>query len=303
MPVSLQPLSRRRFIARTLAGSIGAVFARSLRASSASGDPDAWALFSDVHIAADPELVVRDVKMSENLKQAVGEVLALRTAPVAALICGDCAYASGQARDYWQLTRLLTPLREAGLPVHLALGNHDHRERFFEGISWANNGVHRPIEDKHVLLLRFPKVNWFVLDSLEKTESTPGLLGVEQLEWLAAALDANRDKPALVMVHHNPGVAGHLGLKDTVALFEVIRPRKQVKAYFFGHTHVWSVEQDTGGLHMINLPAVAYVFKKGEPSGWVHAKVEQHRGLLEFHALDRSHKAHGQQVELRWREG
>ena len=69
-----------------------------------------------------------------------------------------------------------------------------------------------------------------MLDSLEATLSTPGLLGQEQLDWLAAALDANPGKPALVLLHHNPATSGHVGgLKDTEALFEVIRPRKQVK--------------------------------------------------------------------------
>ena len=59
------------------------------------------------------------------------------------------------------------------------------------------------------------------------------------------------------------------GNNDTVALFEVIRPRKQVKAYIYGHTHTWKVEQDDSGLHLINLPPVAYIFHEGDPSGWV----------------------------------
>jgi 3',5'-cyclic AMP phosphodiesterase CpdA len=285
-----------------LAGSAGAALASPLWAGQRSANPDTWALLSDVHIAADPEFTARGVKMSAHLRQAVNEVLGLSELPTAALVCGDCAYGSGQTGDYALLTRLLQPLRESGMPVHLALGNHDHRERFFDAIAWANDGVRRPLEDKHVRMVRSPRVNWFILDSLEKTESTPGFLGQEQLEWLAGALDANKDKPALVMVHHNPGVAGHLGLKDTVALFEVIRPRKQVKAYFFGHTHVWSIERDSTGLHLVNLPAVAYVFQEGEPSGWVHAVVEQDRAILEFHAINPSHKAHRQRVELPWRE-
>lgn len=301
MPIQLQPLTRRRFLAGVLAGS-AAAFAGPLWAREAESDPDSWALLSDVHIAADPEFMARGVKMSANLRQAVTEVLGLKMRPAAALVCGDCAYGSGQPGDYARLTRLFEPLRAAGLPVHLALGNHDNRDRFYEGISWENNGVRRPVQDRHVRLLRSPAANWFILDSLEKTESTPGLLGREQLEWLAGSLDANRDKPALVMVHHNPGVAGHMGLKDTVALFEVIRPRKHVKVYFFGHTHTWSVQREETGLHLVNLPAVAYVFKEGEPSGWVHARVERNRTTLEFRCLDRGHKVHGQTIELPWRE-
>jgi 3',5'-cyclic AMP phosphodiesterase CpdA len=140
-----------------------------------------------------------------------------------------------------------------------------------------------------------------VLDSLEQTLSTPGSLGKEQLAWLAESLDANPNKPALVMVHHNPGIDGNLGLKDTVEFFEIIRPRKQVKAYIFGHTHRWNLEQDDTGLHLINLPPVAYVFQEGDPSGWVHAAFEEKGMRLELRCVDTSHKAHGQVHHLKWR--
>src|SRR5205807_8770353 len=118
-------------------------------------------------------------------------------------------------------------------------------------------------------LVKTAKANWVILDSLDKTLATPGLLGRDQPGWLAKKLDENPKKAAIVMIHHNPGLTGNMGLKDTAALFEVIRPRKQVKAYIYGHTHTWRVEQDDTGLHLINLPPVAYVFQDGEPSGWV----------------------------------
>jgi 3',5'-cyclic AMP phosphodiesterase CpdA len=140
-----------------------------------------------------------------------------------------------------------------------------------------------------------------VLDSLDKTLSTPGVLGPEQLGWLAKTLDANPDKPALVMIHHNPGIAGNIGLIDTVALFEVIRPRKQVKAYIYGHTHTWKVEQDNTGLHLINLPPVSYVFHEGDPAGWVHATLQKNGLRLELRCIDTAHPSHGQVHNLTWR--
>ena len=80
----------------------------------------------------------------------------------------------------------------------------------------ANNAP-RPLADHNVALIETPRANWFVLDSLEKTLSTPGLLGKSQLAWLARTLDEHPDKPALVMVHHNLLFPGDLkaGLKDT----------------------------------------------------------------------------------------
>ena len=68
------------------------------------------------------------------------------------------------------------------------------------------------------------RANWFVLDSLDRTNSTPGVLGEAQLRWLESALDAHAGKPALVMVHHNPGGPGNKnGLTETDALMAILR--------------------------------------------------------------------------------
>ena len=85
------------------------------------------------------------------------------------------------------------------------------------------------------------------------------------------------------------------------ARFEVIRPRKQVKAYIYGHTHTWRVEKDDTGLHLINLPPVAYVFQEGEPSGWVRMTLREDGMKLELRCIDSSHAKHGQTFDLKWR--
>jgi len=105
------------------------------------------------------------------------------------------------------------------------------------------------------------------------------------------------------MVHHNPIAAGGTasGLTDTEQLMAVIRPRKHVKAYFFGHTHKWSVKRDDSGIHLINLPPVGYVFEAGQPSGWVRADILTNGARLELRCLDHAHKAHGQVMGLKWR--
>jgi 3',5'-cyclic AMP phosphodiesterase CpdA len=146
------------------------------------------------------------------------------------------------------------------------------------------------------------QVNWFVLDSLDQTLATPGVLGKAQLDWLGTALDANASKPAIVMLHHNPGMTQNVpGLKDTADLLEVIRPRKQVKAYFCGHTHVWSLTKDESGIHFINLPPTSYLFKEGNPSGWVRATAASDGMKLELRCLDVKHPKHGEVNELKWR--
>jgi len=301
MPIHLPALSRRQFILRSLAGGTALALSPQLLAAAERTDPDFWALLADTHIASDPSRVARGINMTDHFNCVSQELRSLPNRPAGVFITGDCAYNSGQAGDYRQLVELLQPIRAAQMPVHLALGNHDHRERFWEALRQERSAT-RPLADRQVALLRTPRANWFVLDSLEKTLQTPGLLGEEQLKWLARALDANRSKPALVLIHHNPGTMANVGgLKDTEALFEVIRPRKQVKAYIFGHTHAWHVEEDPSGIHLVNLPPVAYVFREGNPSGWVHATLERKGMRLELRCVDPAHKSHGQVIKLEWR--
>jgi 3',5'-cyclic AMP phosphodiesterase CpdA len=297
MPVHLPALTRRRFIGQTLVGISGLLVGCKSAALARGRTDDFWALFSDTHISADAKLVTRNVNMTAHLQQAVREVCGLERRPAGILVAGDCAYSTGLTSDYSALTALLEPLQTAGMDVHLTLGNHDDRENFrFVVPAPRATGL-----QQHVALLKTTHANWFILDSLEKTNSTPGLLGKDQLNWLASTLDANTTKPALVMVHHNPGISGNSGLKDTVALFDVIRPRKQVKAYIYGHTHAWSVDKDSEGLHLVNLPAVAYTFREGDPSGWVSAQLRPDSLDLKFYSLNTAHPAHGREFSLTYR--
>jgi Icc protein len=255
---------------------------------------------SDIHLCGNTAEIQRGVNMAEHFTTVSRELLALKESPAALFITGDCALNSGEKEDYATVSKVLEPIRAQQMPVHLLLGNHDNREHFWEVLQ-EEKSAKRPLTDKQVAIVRTPRANWFILDSLEKTLSTPGYLGKEQLEWLGSALDKNADKPALVMVHHNPGLGANMGLKDTSAFLDVIRPRKQLKAYIFGHTHTWKIEQDSSGIHFINLPPVAYVFHEGDPSGWVHALVEDKKMSLELRCVDITHKAHGEKVELKWR--
>ena len=299
MPIYLPPITRRRFLRRTLLAAAGLSLAPNVIAAEKNIDDNFWALFSDPHIAADGALVHYNVNMADHFESVVGEVAALPVRPAGIFVNGDCAFNNGEKSDYAAFARLLKPLRQA--PIHLTLGNHDNREHFWDALKAEKSAKH-PVADKQALMVAAPKVNWFVLDSLDKTLSTPGVLGKPQLDWLAQMLDANTDKPALVMLHHNPGLTESVpGLTDTAALLEVIRPRKQVKAYFFGHTHSWSITRDDSGIHFINLPPTAYVFKDGKPSGWVRVTMANDGMKLELRCLDTTHKQHGEVNDLKWR--
>jgi 3',5'-cyclic-AMP phosphodiesterase len=301
MPIHLPPLSRRQFITGTLAAGTGLLLRPSLRAAATPVDEHSWALISDPHIAADRMKVARNINMAEQLGTVVADVLNQPRRPVGALINGDLAFNTGETADYGTFAELIRPLRRAQIPLHLALGNHDHRERFWSALT-GDKSVVRSLEDRQVALVPAARANWFMLDSLEQTMSTPGLLGEGQLAWLAAALDAHADKPAIVMTHHNPSLnPAKINIKDEAALFEVLRPRRHVKAYVFGHSHLWSVTQDTSGLHLVNLPTTAYPFKPTDLTGWVVAQLEPQGMRLQLRCVDAKRNEHGQITALAWR--
>ncbi len=52
--------------------------------------------------------------------------------PAAVIINGDLALNDGQAGDYEHFAKLIAPLRDADIPVHLTLGNHDNRDVFYK---------------------------------------------------------------------------------------------------------------------------------------------------------------------------
>lgn len=303
MPITLPPLSRRSFLRHSaLAVGAAALGHRRVAAAAATpADPHSWALLSDPHLAADRTKVARGAAIAPQFTRVADDVLALPRRPAGLIVNGDLAFNTGETADYAVLADLVAPLRAAAIPLHLALGNHDHRERFRAALRAAAFPA-VPVADREAARVPAVRANWFILDSLDQTNRTPGLLGSAQLDWLARELDAHRDKPAIVLTHHNPTPdPAKVTLIDEAALDAVLQPRRHVKAHVFGHSHRWSVTQDASGLHRINLPTTAYVFDAQQPAGWVHARLEPQGMTLRLHALDPRHPAHLETKTLAWR--
>ncbi len=299
MPLSLPPLTRRSFLAGSLAAAGSLSLGARLQAAEAEADPDRFVLFSDTHIAGDREAIARGTNMFQNLAQACQEVQRLSPKPTAVFVDGDCALNVGTSEDYVTFVESLLPLRKHGLPIHIALGNHDHRDRFWEALQAKEDT--RVLEQRHVAIVPARHANWFVLDSLDETNKTPGVLGEAQLKWLATALDQHAEKPALVMVHHNPDDRPKPGgLVETKAVLELLTAKRHVKALIFGHTHDWKQTQHEG-LHLVNLPPVAYPFAAAKPSGWVDCHLAENSARLTLHSLKPDHAQHLQVVDLAWR--
>lgn len=315
MPITYLPVSRRGFLKSTLAMGAGILLidSRAWGDESARNKSERFIVFSDSHIAADGKKIVREMNMSDNLRNAVAAAL-VGGLPKASgvFVNGDLAYSTGEPEDYAQFLSLMKPLIDSGLALHLSLGNHDHRENFWKALPAGAQAV----QSRHVTVVESAHATWVVLDTLDKTNVTPGLLGAEQLTWLRAFLDEpNRTtKPVLVMVHHQPErdpaatqpvAAGEKpkkfnGIADGAALMEIILPRKQVKALINGHLHRWELKQEKG-LHLINLPAVAYCFGKDQTCAWTDWEVSNKGVEITFNTIDPQHAKNNSKSALVWR--
>lgn len=303
MPLHLAPLSRRRFLGGSAVLALSPLVPRNGRAA----DSETWALLSDTHIAADRDFVSRQgTHMASNLERVVAELLSEKDQLSGVIISGDCAFNEGLAGDYETFLSLLAPLREAGLPLHFLMGNHDNRDTF-AGVLGQSAG-NAAVEGKRCSVIEGPLANWILLDSLRQVNQVEGELGAAQLDWIDRLLRDHPDKPAILVGHHYlqaPSPAGETtrvtGLVDTEAFQGLFETRPSAKAFIFGHSHNWNYSQSEKGLHLVNLPPTSYVFKETLPNGWVRATLSSSGLQLELRTLDPAHSKQGQRLQLDWR--
>ena len=205
MPFHLPPITRREFLARSLAASAGVLALGKGHAEETRVNADFWALYADTHIAEDTAVIFRSEPMFANAQRANRELFALPERPCGLIHFGDCAFKTGLPGDYSTFHEITRPIIHWGIPVHLMVGNHDAREAFWKVLTEETAGP-RPLASRQAAVVEHPHANWFLLDSLDQTDESSGKLGVEQCAWLEKELDDRPDKAALVSVMSRYGL-------------------------------------------------------------------------------------------------
>jgi 3',5'-cyclic AMP phosphodiesterase CpdA len=257
--------------------------------------PDAslhLALLSDTHVPADRLNGHRGFNPWENLRRIVPDVAASNSQGV--VLCGDAARLEGLEGDYRELKELLQPIA-TNCPVYIGLGNHDDRANFrrvFAPPSGPDAG------GRNVVVIEDDVLRLIVLDSLLYVNRVAGHLGKAQREWLAGYLEQHDDRPVALFVHHT--LEDRDGdLLDSDRFFALLKPHRQVKAIFYGHSHVWQ-RSERAGLHLINLPAVGYNFDDKDPVGWVDAHFHPRGVDLTLHAIAGNRAEDGHRFSIGW---
>jgi 3',5'-cyclic AMP phosphodiesterase CpdA len=294
-------LSRRRFF--QLAGLATLAFPlRGWAAIDISGG-DEIVILNDIHLTGIPEekIPANAKDDDDHLRTAVKQILALAKKPAAVIINGDLALAIGTAADYAVVRELIAPLRDAGIPVHLTLGNHDVRAIFNQAFPEMKSASDLK-DPRHNGLIDLPTTRLILLDTLDQSPGPSGKLGAEQIAWILAKIDEVPTKQVILVGHHNPQVGGDTshykgGLTDTADFWPEVAKRPQVKAYIHGHTHEWTQALENG-IHIISTIACAYVFNKNtNATGWTSARFNAHGFQLKLNTLETDHAWNG---EAKW---
>ncbi len=291
-----RPTDRRSFLKiSALAGAALAVNGCvSLNKGDSASSELHLALLSDTHVPGDRVNGSRGFNPWKNLERIVPDVVATR--PDAVILNGDAARLEGKPEDYREVKALLEPVA-AVAPVYIGMGNHDDRQSFFEAFA-DRPGMKQPIDGKHVVVLEHEAVRIIILDSLLYTNKVAGLLGPAQRRWLGAYLPTVADRPVVLFVHHTLG-EGDGELLDVDRLFALLQRHPQVKAIFYGHSHVWELGA-RGNLKLVNLPAVGYNFRDQDPVGWVDARFRRSGVDLTLHAIGGNLGENGKVRSIRW---
>lgn len=295
------PLSRRRFFLLTGLATL-AYPLRGLAALDTSGG-DEVVILNDIHLTGIPEekIPANARADGEHLRTAVQQILALPKKPAAVIVNGDLALQVGTAADYAVVRALLAPLRDAGIPVHLTLGNHDVRDVFTQAFPEMKSASALK-EHRHNGVIDLPSTRLILLDTLDQTPGPGGKLGAEQIAWMLAKIDEVPAKQVVLVGHHNPQVGGDTshykgGLADTADFWPELAKRPQVKAYVHGHTHEWTQAKEND-IHIVSTIACAYVFNANtNATGWTAARFNAHGFQLKLHTLEPDHAWSG---ETKW---
>jgi len=224
----------------------------------------------DLHIREPGRLAYRRLDSAAYLQQAVRSVLKLRQRPHAVVVTGDLTD-FGRAAEYAHLARLLEPL---DMPVYLLPGNHDDRDELRR--SFPAHG-YLGTEGFVQYSVAVGPLRLVALDTCEYGKPY-GRLCEQRLDWLERTLDAHRDDPVVIAMHHPPfpSLIGHMDVQSLLegadALERIVARHPNVERVICGHVHR-AIEVRFGGTIACTSPTVAHQvaldLDERAPSQWV----------------------------------
>ena len=190
------------------------------------------AQMTDIHIGFEPD--ARPEELNRQRFRATLDRLLKQPNLPDMLICSGDITDRGDADSFSKTADLLSA---CPFPVHVMVGNHDSRDGLlaaFPDTPTEDGFVHWTIEQDGLLII--------LLDTLEAGRHG-GAFCDKRRDWLRAKLEANRDTPTVIFMHHPPVVSG-IGWMDPRAdepwilnLAAAMDGMSQIRAIHCGHLH------------------------------------------------------------------
>lgn len=199
---------------------------------------------TDTHLNAPSNGSFLQMDAIGQLREVVRHIQSMPFKPAFAVISGDLAH-EGSVDDYRFIRDLLEHESQAlGVPILVALGNHDHRAPFnegFLGISGSSQAYYYTRE--------FDGLRVIVLDSHWDGHHA-GLVSDEQIEWLKQQLSVRAPRGTVLVLHHPPHLNSLMELTGhplaNAAELAAALVGSDVIAILSGHVHMTSISTING---------------------------------------------------------
>ena len=207
---------------------------------------------TDTHLYGDPEGRLVGLNTRETYQDVLDKVLDEFWPADLVLATGDLVH-DGTETGYKRFRQCFERL---GVPTLAIPGNHDRPEvmkRLLTGPLVRNTG--------HAV---FGRWQFVMLDSTV-AGSAGGHLAEDQLELLERRLDEDRERHAVICLHHHPVSVecdwiDRIGVDNGERLFDVIDRFPQVKAVMWGHIHQ-EYDAERNGVRLLATPSTCIQFK------------------------------------------
>ncbi|GAA3608343.1 metallophosphoesterase [Nonomuraea rosea] len=227
---------------------------------------------SDLHVGSSDQ-------SADRVRAIVSYLLGLARPVDAVVVTGDLA-AKGTDEEYETLRYLLGPLKS----LILCPGNHDHRSTLRNAMGFVSPDNDGPFNQWH-------RLDGAVVITCDSTipGRDEGEMSSDTLTWLDATLDAARDVPALVCMHHPPTPLhipsfDVLGLRNPDALATVVQRHDNVVGILCGHAHSASAAR-FHGIPVLVAPGVESTAILPWESHYDRMKDEKAPPGIAFHVL------------------
>jgi 3',5'-cyclic AMP phosphodiesterase CpdA len=201
---------------------------------------------TDFHVRGPGELMGDRIPTDARLRAVVHTLNQMDPQPDLVVGTGDLVNdgdrVGGAVDQYRNLAAILADLRAPALMIP---GNHDDRQQMRVHLA---DYLPRDMTDPDLASDRpltfevtVSSLRILALDTVVPGEHH-GLIGTDQLNWLADRLRAEPDQPTLIIQHHPPFDSGitymdEMGLRDAAQLEQTLRGHPQVVGVLCGHLH------------------------------------------------------------------